>query len=80
MMVQAEHSTDSVRYQPLKCQTVRHLTVDEVATPATICCRHLSRLHEVMHGSHTNDAREDVSLSTPYDFYQPDRKRLGKFP
>ncbi len=30
--------------------------------------------------SRTNDAREDVSLSTSYDFYQPNRRKPREFP
>ena len=83
MMVQAEHSAHRVRYAPSACQTfapVRRAVGDEVAAPATTCWGIGSGLHEVMQGIHTNDAREDVSLSTPYDFYQLDRVIPRVFP
>jgi hypothetical protein len=53
--------------------------VDEVAEPATTCWGIKSGLHELVHGIHANDARQDVSLSTPYAFYQPDRRNPGEF-
>jgi len=39
--------------------------MDEVDPPATTGWGIRSGLHEVVDGIHTNDARQDVSLSTP---------------